>query len=318
MSFFPSRIMPLTVKQDASGSSGVSGAVISAFDFNVHDQEIVAIETYLGLNGSNNSSPGISGNSQPAQPSGASGASALISSLVIMTDQLNAFSQFGMQTSSGYVLNGLRLVFPPAAHFAYLSSPPGASDATVSVDSTIGFPTTGTISILNDVDQSAGGSETMVEWISYSGLTATAFQNCQRGFLGTTAGSHSGTIFLPPVGTSTKNANDLCATDIDFTICTARVPSQGSGFVTVPNPIPVFQGRMGVQYGISCLVRSDNVLIDAMQVFQTADGRAYAFVTNRQNKDHTLQGTVSYQTFFVMSACDTATYAAWDTARGVS
>jgi hypothetical protein len=242
-----------------------------------------------------------------------------------MTDQLNTFSQFGLQTTSGYVLNGLRLVFPQAAHFAYLSSPPGAGDAAISVDSTVGFPTTGTISILNDVDQSAGGSETMVEWISYSGLTATSFQNCQRGFLGTTAGSHSGTIFLPPVGTSKHNLKDLCSDDagIGFTVCTNEIPSQGTGLVTVPNPILVFQGRMGVQYGISCLIRSDtgtsgNVLIDAMQVFQTADGRAYALVTNRKYKDHTLDGVVSYQTFFAMSACGSSDYAAWNTARGVA
>ena len=325
MSYFPARLMPLTIKVNASGSFGVSGARISAQDYNLHDQEILAIETYLGLNGTV-SSPGVSG-SQPAQPSGASGTSpALIANIISMTDQLNTFSQFGMQGTSGYVLNGLRLVFPQAAHFAYLAAAPGATDTAISVDSTIGFPDSGVISILNDVDQSVSGSstaepfpyETMVEWISYTGRTATQFQNCQRGWLGTSAGSHSGTVLLPTAGTSNKNVNDLCAADVGFTICTNRVPSQGSGFGTVPNPIPVFQGRMGVQYGISCLIRSDTVLTDAMQVFQTADGRAYAFVTDRKNKDHTLQGTVAYQTFFAMSACDGATYSGWNAARGVA
>lgn len=318
MSYFPNRLMILTPKVDASGSSGVSGAVISALDFNLHDQEILAIETYLGTNGGNNSSPGIAGSGQSAQPSASGTSSAFVSSLIAMTDRLNTFAQFGLQTTSGYVLNGLRLVFPQAAHFAYLASPPGAGDSTISVDSTIGFPSSGIISILNDVDQSGGGSETMTEWISYSGLTATTFMNCQRGFLGTTAGSHAGNILLPTVGASNRNVKDLCATSIDFAICTARVPSQGPSFPTVPNPIPVFQGGMGVQYGISCLIRSDTVATDAMQVFQTADGRAYAFITNRQNVGNTLDGMVSYQTFFAMSACGSSDYAAWNVAREVA
>lgn len=425
--------MPLTIKENASGTSGFSSAVITAEDYMLHDQEIRAIEEYLGLTGGGivagtSSDDGSQPPNTQHEDLRKKETAALIATLVSATDQLNVFvGEGGLQTSSGYLISGQQILFPENAHYAFLKSNPSVESDTIEVDSTIGFPSAGVISILNDIDQvvesttagqfsEAFPGSTMVEWIRYGGKTPTSFLNCQRGYLGTFPGTHAGNLQPPRPAQASIPANlkDFCVlVPSGFTLCTRRfnaaryrtvykiaglrltgtpktleayfkrnasslnidfvgnegllaaaddvgilqtngtqhklvsqdTTAQSKGQLTgdeaadfvdaiidnlsaalIASPdsiasnigsIPVFQGRMSVQYGLSNISRSSTAKIEAIEILQNADGTAYAFVTNRRNKDHTLHGVVSYQTFFVMSGVTRAEFDRWETTRNL-
>jgi hypothetical protein len=65
--------------------------------------------------------------------------------------------------------------------------------------------------------------------------------------------------------------------------------------------IPVFRGRVAVNYGLSAITRTTTANIDAVQIMQTADSRVYCFLSNKANKDMTQQAIVSFGTYFAGS-----------------
>jgi hypothetical protein len=65
--------------------------------------------------------------------------------------------------------------------------------------------------------------------------------------------------------------------------------------------IPVFSGRLAVNYGLSAITRATTANIDAIKIMQTADSRVYCFLTNKTNKDMTQQAVVSFGTYFTGS-----------------
>jgi len=74
----------------------------------------------------------------------------------------------------------------------YLEAPSkiSASETTIYVDSTSGFPNTGIIEI------SGLSSEKPAELVSYTGKTANSFTGCTRGALGTTPAEHWNDAFV--------------------------------------------------------------------------------------------------------------------------
>lgn len=178
MPYFPDRIMPLTPKKDEPGSH--PGSPISASDYNLHDEQLQAFEEWL-----------LSKDSERGK---------LRERVLALLDRANTMIMRNpVRVTSGHALSGTKVRFP-RAEVCFLKSP-GAmspSDRVIHVDSTAGFPEDGVITIINDVVPGQSGSDgTYVEWIRYSGKTSDSFLNCERGFLGTTAGTHS--RVYPPV-----------------------------------------------------------------------------------------------------------------------
>lgn len=467
MAYFPKALMPLTSKADFSGSSGFSGSnLISAADYNKHDQELLAIEQFLGVNGgfprlglnkdvarddgqpvSGGAAAGGAGSPEQALLA-ANGGQNLLNQIAKLTDQLNVFVDGGIASSSGSTQTGGRIIFPEDSFFCYLTGVPSAGDTTIAVNSTAGFPSSGVISILNDVQQAVvpgavstttppsskknppppptrgpilervAGGLSNVEWIQYSGKNSTQFLNCQRGYLGTYAGPHAGAFEQVSVtGTTSNNLQNFCI-NLSFgtTVCQRQNPAwrfrtiysfplfnvtgtlsqvttairlgasqfrifptfnqsdynqavanaryvgatlgggsiaeftskgalflksltrtdgkltqtEASRFVqaglsngitsiggasaaiihVTKGPgnfgvaglgIPVFCGRMAVDYAVGDVTRADASTMSAIQLIQTADGRAIATILKSTKRDETLQGVVNYQTYIVAS-----------------
>lgn len=208
MSYFPRTFMPLSIKQNAIGSNSFTDSTITAEQYNALEEEILAIEEYIGLNNSTQNIPGIKDEDKKTTDSSilnekfsSSEKLSLLKELSYLTEASNFFVTRGMQNTSGYLLNNQKIIFSEEAHFSYLTETPNSTDSIISVDSTIGFPESGTISILNNISQitallpgvyteSVPGGQTMTEWIRYNGKTSTQFLNCERGFLNTYAGAH--------------------------------------------------------------------------------------------------------------------------------
>lgn len=247
MSYFPDRLMPLTPKQNSPAASDLGSPVrITADDYNLHDEEIRAIEEFLGGVvgfrglGVPDTLPDLKvfpGGRDPQARSATADQAPQSSDVLLdpaqgnifnvvaqMIDILGSLTEFrGQGSSSGYVHSGQRMILPETAHATFLTTEPGDLDTAIGVASTEGFPSEGVISILNDVQQAeksrgnrsdfqqniASGTTT-VEWIRYSGKTATSFLNCERGFLGTHAGPHAGTFGAPRDSRFNRNRRDFC------------------------------------------------------------------------------------------------------------
>jgi hypothetical protein len=196
MAYFPKLIMPLTPKKNADGSSRLTGnSRITAEEYNLHDQEIRAIEQYLGIQ----ADPSTSVPQQETEQSNDlfSRVNSLISSVNNFVDQVG-----GVNSSSGYCVSGRRILFPEPSHATFLRRTPGPRDTVIQVDSTFGFPDYGVISILNNVDvanlnrprgnrwELISAPKTTVEWIKYGSKNGTQFLQCQRGYMRTLAGNH--------------------------------------------------------------------------------------------------------------------------------
>lgn len=178
MAFFPRSIMPLTPKE----RSPLAGrGNLTAARYNNHDQEIRAIEEFIGssdlyaLGGATGISSGVLG-----------AVNSVISKLNALVDPAG-----GIAVSSGMVRSGNRIVFPEPCTATFLLTQPAASDPSITVSSTAGFPDQGIISILNDMQSSTQEiGFTNVEWIRYSSKTAQSFEGCERGYGGSFAGLH--------------------------------------------------------------------------------------------------------------------------------
>lgn len=199
MAYFPRKIMPLTPKEDSPLTTGSSRSRVTARSYNTHDEEIQAIEKFIGASDLYSAEVGVS-----------QGILNQVSSLI---NRLNSFIDpaGGVSVASGNVRSGGRIIFPEPCLATPLGAPPLASDTSITVNSTSGFPNSGIISILNDMDAPAGELSpetgfTNVEWIRYSSKTAQSFEGCERGYGGTMTGTH----VLSPVRRveTTNNAKD--------------------------------------------------------------------------------------------------------------
>ena len=199
VSYFPRATMPLTEKKNAPGSIGAYGRVrILADEYNMHDQEILAIEQYLGTNASY---PVAGSRTVPANLPQGQNNDTLFNSVARLVDNLNAFSDpaAGANCSSGFVVSGKRPIMPPPTQATFLSDNIVADGSSVPVSSVVGFPKQGIISIPNPMILAVlsngtwvwQGDVTTMEWIKYSDIKGNSFTGCQRGYLGTTAKSHS-------------------------------------------------------------------------------------------------------------------------------
>lgn len=207
MAYFPKAIMIDVEKADAPGFSGSSNSIL-AEDYYVLADEIMAIEKFLGINQATQADRANFLNSNPA-------AQNVLSVLSQLVADVNSLSGNGILTSSGYVHDQQRAIFPEGAWATFLASVPAPDDVSIGVFSTVGFPGSGVISILNDLNVSLtpigiSGTGTNVEWIRYNGTTPTQFLNCQRGYRGTTAGSHVGSYRMRQTNSSNLNMEDQC------------------------------------------------------------------------------------------------------------
>lgn len=261
MAYFPNRLMPITAKEDAPEANGLTSNVrIKAADYNLHDQEIRAIEEYLGVNGKfaglaipketlpdirffkpKFPDPTIPDAFLNVNINSTGGTAAVFDVLSQLVDVVNNATDFaGQASSSGYLHSGQKLLFPETIRASFLAAvTPGQTDTTISVTSTEGFPPRGVISILNDVQQANKTSSTgkffqtvpggvsTVEWIRYSSKTPTQFLGCERGFLGTTKGPHSGAFNAPRPTSQTRNSRDYCLLldGIQTEVCTRQFPA---------------------------------------------------------------------------------------------
>jgi len=174
--------MPTIAKKDASNVGS-----ITAEDYKILSDEIIAIETFLGTNSKKASDTDTTNILNNVLDS-----SNIIPVTNMLVDQINTFTTSGISTSSGSVHSGQRIIFPETSSATFLTKAPEPKDKAIKVSSTIGFPDSGIITILNDFDTNQ--QITPIEWIKYSGKTSTEFLNCERGYLGTTIGSHNGAI----------------------------------------------------------------------------------------------------------------------------
>ena len=187
MSYFRKSILPASDKKNVAGSPLAPGVML-AEDYNEHNDELIAIETFLGT-----------GIPTDDQAEATAALSPLAENVLGMSDYLaNGYNRLVGRTvccSSGAIHSGRRITFPYNAQVAFLMQPLGTDSKIVTVSSTDGFPTIGVISILNDVP--TANAQNTVEWISYNGKTDTQFLNCQRGAFGTSIGNHGGPIATP-------------------------------------------------------------------------------------------------------------------------
>lgn len=191
MSYFPRTVMPLTIKANAPGASGNDNSRMLASDYNIHDQEIAAIETYLGVLGTLPSLGFERDDQSQVTYSATKGPSeTLFDRVATLTEWANTLvGAAGTSTNSGYALSGDKIIVPSTVQATVLVRAPSPSDTEIKANSTAGFPETGIISIINDTAVVSADS-TNVEWILYGSKTADSFANCVRGYMGTTIGSH--------------------------------------------------------------------------------------------------------------------------------
>jgi hypothetical protein len=420
--------MPLSIKQNVS-SFTPSTVLISAEDYNLHDSELRAVEEYLGKVGGfvglglpKGDIPNLrifqsdAGSSTPDTrgvdselPDVSQGN--LLNSIAKIVDVVNNVTGYAAQgSSSGYIHSGQRIILPENIHATHLTSTPGTYDTIINVDSTKGFPRQGVISILNDVrqgiknksdntfEQNVLGGTSCVEWIRYSNKTDKQFTDCERGFINSTQGSHTGSFNATKETSVNKNQRDSCVllNGLQINICSRQWPwwrqrkryrisffsIQGSwrdlvtfiviygarsplssstdpssanlvikaandnnllidrngvpflqsqdssnvenkrigwveaeAFVTslvdagvaseitsaddfTTGRVPVFAGRLAVNYGVAALTRVSTQNIDAIQILQTADARVFCFMADTQNVDRTLQAIVNFDAYF--------------------
>lgn len=221
MAYFPYNLMPLSPKQTPSDANPSTNRLrITADQYNMHDEEIQAIETFLGtFDKTGKISTG------------------LIGTVYGIVDQINSICVEGVKLSSGAAQSGQAMTFPEDATVTYLKTKPDLTGTTIDVASTNGFPDKGVISIVNDISlgvrsedgisfSSLSAPTSVVEWIRYEKKSPTAFLNCQRGYLGSTVGTHTG--FIPNSNLTTEtgllNEQDRCLTlqGFQYEVCQFR------------------------------------------------------------------------------------------------
>ena len=137
MAYFPNRLMPLTPKEDSPLKSDLDSNVkITAARYNLHDQELRAIEQFLGVKGGFQGL-GVSSKALPDLKTFDSTASQnfgdapfldlssgdILSLIAQLVDVVNNMTDFkGQGSSSGYLHSGQRIIFPENAHATFLTT----------------------------------------------------------------------------------------------------------------------------------------------------------------------------------------------------
>jgi hypothetical protein len=231
MAYFPYKLMPLTPKQTPQNADPTSNRIrITAEQYNMHDEEILALEQYIGTYDKTGHLRRVTGTTDINTIAGVMG------NLANLVEQINMICVDGITLSSGYAQCGQVITFPENATVTYLSDNISKTDSSIGVFSTAGFPQKGVLSIINDVRQGIYNNDgtwssttplgtSNVEWIKYDGKTPKTFLNCQRGYLGTTSGTHTGEIenFGTPKS-GERNFQDQCMSipSLDSQICQYR------------------------------------------------------------------------------------------------
>lgn len=342
MAYFPSNFMPQFPKKDAPGAPV---GTILAKDFNRHEDEIIAIENFLGkaTQATIEQKQNILNGKSPENISG------VITRLV---DEINTFVA-GIGVSSGYLQSGnlawmdfvrtnnmavlsppafrnyqltgqttskqplpqdgQRVIFPSNVTSTFLLKPIGPSDNKITVSSTVGFPDSGYLTILND-QFSSGAGLGLIEYISYVSKTDTQFIGCQRGVLGTSATDHAGVTATTSSTTDalTSNAKDQCRSifqsDINNpTVCTTRYRIDDGVDVGSKPFIPVFRGLLSLSISIGSIgldpifEYGNSKVLSNLIVSNGADGRLWTTVDDEGAtfKNRLEQWVLQYQTFTV-------------------
>ncbi|MEK7648987.1 MAG: hypothetical protein AAB400_03680, partial [Patescibacteria group bacterium] len=154
------------------------------------------------------------------------------------------------------------------------------SDATITVDSTAGYPSAGTILIDTEV-------------MTYTATTATTLTGVVRGALGTTAATHADNatvktyLFSGAAGNTTliNDADGITAADTTITVdSTAGYPT--SGAIRIDNELitytgisaPTFTGAVRGARGTTAATHTDNAIVKLdifPTYFITSDGSAF-------------------------------------------
>jgi len=290
MSYFPNQIMPLTPKQTPPEANPTTNRYrITSQQYNMHDEELQAIELFIGtFDKTGKIRTGILGD------------------ITDLIDQINTICVGGICSSSGAVQSGQLMTFPEDATVTYLNSTLSPYDATIDVFSTSGFPNKGVISIVNDIVQGKPNSDgtwssttvggtSIVEWIRYDGKTPTSFLNCQRAYLGTTSGTHTGAIEnFDRSKDGNKNIQDQCMPlqSFPYEICQFRYQSwRNSTLYSCP-----ILGLVGSLEYIEDYVRLQP---SAISIFNGTDAASLFIATANQLN---ILGTRSDGTLFLISS----------------
>ena len=206
MSYFRNTILPPADKKNVAGFSGFSGAML-AEDYNLHNEELRAIETFLGSGDPTDDQVETTKSLSPLSEN-------VLNTPAYLARAFNRLISNSIACTSGTIHSGRRIVFPYEARATFLLQPALASARTIKVVSTEGFPTIGIVSILHDVPISS--EYTAVEWIAYNGKTDTEFLNCRHGDSGTTVANH-GTVTesTDRLNAQTCQALNVCAVAYD-------------------------------------------------------------------------------------------------------
>ena len=135
MAYFPKSIMIDVKKADVPNASGSTNPIL-AEDYYLLADEIIAIENFLGVARATQADRNNLVNLNPT-------AQNMLDVIYQLVAGLNSLTSNGVVTSSGYVNKQQRILFPEDAWVSFLASPPGASDASINVLSTSGFPKNG-------------------------------------------------------------------------------------------------------------------------------------------------------------------------------
>lgn len=191
MAYFPNSIMPKRLRKETEREVDGSPYIYNAKDYNTHHRELLEIEKALIAESPNENNP-IS----------------IEKALVLLEKTFNNLTSGGLiSRATGVILAGTAIQLPDYI----ISTNTGAAvahDATsMTVDSTVGFPSSGYITKINkitidddgyydnldsmpyrseepDLDD---GKITFQEVIGYTSKTATAFYGLTRGLFGTRA-----------------------------------------------------------------------------------------------------------------------------------
>lgn len=190
MPYFPEDIMPLTPKSDMIGATGSHIAIV-ADNYNIHDEEINAIEQYLsgsGHIGERRLRPIIKRDS-------------LLQRINSLVEKINLYAIGGFSSTSGACVSAVanvesggnlgsltaeKMIAPGTTVSSFLSKKVDQFDTVIEVFSTAGFPSSGIITLVRPIGEASIGTDVnTVEYVHYSSIDHKTFKNCQRGALGT-------------------------------------------------------------------------------------------------------------------------------------
>lgn len=258
MAFFPSRVLPKSLRKETSNEVDNSPLIYNARDYNIHHREIRSIEESL---------------------LGASSGGGIINLVSTVNDLMSDILNGGLLAQyCGTIQAGGQISIPSKVTNTKTVGAVGSSDSTINVSSTEGFPDSGVLTKFNglgvqewctnniapsggacsvgaikflEYDKFHGGAtqRTFQETITYTSKTDTAFLNCTRGVNSTTAEAVSSAeqsviilgnaaLWLAPnvwVRDTTKFQNQFYITYTPDLTVNAHLLEQGSRTVVKPN-----------------------------------------------------------------------------------